>query len=70
MVDIRKSLIAAGVKNLREYGYPDCTESNILTDRIYSAFFKSMLGDNLGFRKDVDAEIEKLIAECSAVRDE
>lgn len=32
---VREYLIAAGVKNLREFGYPSCDASNILTDEIY-----------------------------------
>lgn len=56
---IYDQLIAAGVKNLHEFGYPDCNNSNILSDQIYSAFFKSMLEDNLG--KGVDENISRLL---------
>jgi len=52
-------LIYAGVKNLREFGYQKCDAENILTDRIYSAFFASMLKDNLG--KGCDTEIKALL---------
>ena len=58
---IKTALVAAGVKNLKEYGYPDVNSQNILTDEIYSGFFKSMLNDNLG--KGVDAEIKALLSE-------
>lgn len=60
-MNIRAKLIAAGVRNLREYGYPKCDESNILTDKIYSAFFRSMLEDNKG--KGADKEIDALLKE-------
>lgn len=60
---IRQHLISAGVKNLREFGYPDCDEENILTDQIYKAFFISMLKDNLG--QGVDAEINALLKELA-----
>jgi len=30
---MKEKLIAAGVKNLHEFGYPQCTADNILTDR-------------------------------------
>ena len=40
---IKSKLIAAGVKNLREFGYPQCNENNILTDEVYSEFFREML---------------------------
>lgn len=44
---IREKVIAAGVKNLKEFGYPDVNEHNILTDEVYSQFFESMLRDNI-----------------------
>jgi hypothetical protein len=62
MTTIEKKLIQAGVKNLREFGYPDCNETNILKDEIYSAFFKRMLEDNKGHGvdKDIDALLKFL----------
>ena len=62
--EVRAKLIRAGVKNLRTYGYPGCNDSNILTDRIYKAFFSSMLEDNRG--RGHDAEIEALLAEIGS----
>lgn len=61
MNPVRDRLIAAGVRNLQEFGYPDVDKVNILTDEIYSGFFKSMLKDNLG--RGADAEINALLAE-------
>jgi len=61
---MRDKLIAAGVKNLHEFGYPACTKDNILTDMIYSRFFVSMLKDNKGHSKEVDEAIDELIAVC------
>lgn len=55
---IRTTLISAGVKNLRAFGYPAASEDNILTDLIYSRFFDNMLEQNLG--QGVDAEIKAL----------
>jgi len=64
---IRKKLIAAGVKNLKEFGYPLCNEQNLLTDQVYKAFFLSMLKDNLGnSNKEVDEVIRTLIAEIES----
>lgn len=57
-------IIAQGVANLKEFGYPDCNAENILTDRIYSAFFKSILEDNLG--KGYDGHINGLLAKIEA----
>lgn len=60
-MDIRAKLIAAGVKNLKEFGYPNVDTSNILTDEIYKRFFISMLKDNLG--QGVDKQINELLSE-------
>jgi hypothetical protein len=62
-MSIRTGLIEAGVKNLREYGYPTCDAESILTDPVYKAFFQSMLRDNKGHGKDIDAAIDGLLAE-------
>ena len=64
MNEIRDKLIAAGVKNLQEFGYPSCNKDNILTDYVFSRFFLSMLGENKGHGKDIDAAIGELIAQC------
>lgn len=58
---IREHLLKAGVKNLKEFGYPEVTTENILTDEIYKAFFKSMLEDNKGIDKQLDTVIEQLL---------
>lgn len=42
---MRDKLIAAGVRNLKQYGYPKVDKDKILTDMIYSAFFRGMLED-------------------------
>lgn len=54
----RQKIIRAGIRNLKEFGYPDVDEKNILTDRIYSAFFLSMLEES----PDITA-VRELIAE-------
>ena len=64
---IRGKLIAAGVRNLKEYGYPSVTPANILTDYVFSSFFKSMLEDNKG--KGADKAIDALLAEIAANRE-
>jgi len=58
---IRDKLIAAGVRNLKDYGYPHVSADNILSDMIYAGFFKSMLEDNRG--QGFDAEIDALLVE-------
>jgi hypothetical protein len=61
---MKDKLIEAGVRNLREFGYPHCTKDNITTDLIYKSFFVSMLKDNKGHSKEIDAAIDELIALC------
>lgn len=46
--EIKSLLVESGVKSLSEYGYPNVSKENILTDYVFAAFFKSMLRDNLG----------------------
>jgi len=59
--EIKAKLIAAGIKNMNEFGYPNVDKHNILTDEVYSKFFLSMLKDNLGKAKSVDIAINELI---------
>jgi len=59
-------LIAAGIRNLKEFGYPKVNAENILTDPIYSAFFASMLKDNKGYGADTDAAIDSVLAKLPA----
>lgn len=60
---IRQKLIQAGVKNLKEFGYPKVDKDNILIDEVYKRFFLAMLKDNLGYTDEIDTEIDKLIKE-------
>lgn len=62
---IESGLIAAGVKNLKAFGYPNCTAENILTDAVFSQFFASMLESNKGKRRDVDVVIDALLAKIA-----
>jgi len=59
---IKNHLIRAGIKNLKEFGYPDANEENILTDIVYAGMFKSMLNDNKGLAtKQVDDAIDEIL---------
>ena len=62
---IREHLLKAGVKNLKEFGYPEVTTETILTDEVYKEFFKSMLEDNKGNGKQVDEVIDQLLLEVA-----
>jgi hypothetical protein len=59
--EIRERLIAAGVKNLKEFGYSEVTNENILTDEVYGEFFNSMLRDNKGHSTRIDKVIDELL---------
>lgn len=63
-------LIAAGVRNLREFGYPAVTAANILTDQVYRKFFKAMLEGNLGDPRFNDGQLRALIAKINATPSE
>jgi hypothetical protein len=62
---IREHLLKAGVKNLKEFGYPEVTTETILTDEVYKELFKSMLEDNKGNGKQVDEVIDQLLSEVA-----
>ena len=62
---IREHLLKAGVKNLKEFGYPEVTTEKILTDEVYKEFFKSMLEENKGNGKQVDEVINQLLSEVA-----
>ena len=59
--EIEEKLIVAGIKNLKEFGYPSVTKDNILTDEVYKEFFKSMLNENKGYGSNIDTAIESLL---------
>ena len=58
---IKEKLVIAGIKNLKEFGYPDVTKETILTDEIYKEFFKSMLKENKGNGSQIDKAIDELL---------
>ena len=57
MNPIKTALINKGIEALKEYGYPSVTAENILTDEIYSSFFKEMLRGSIGQSRDIDNAI-------------
>ena len=62
----RNQIIEAGVRNLREFGYPSVNAENILTDAIYSQLFKSILEGNLGDPAVQQDVLKELIAEVES----
>ena len=62
----RDSLIAAGIRNLREFGYPNCNAENILTYTVYRMFFVRQLRNNLGQHgKVADTMINELLSDAA-----
>lgn len=71
MSEVRKRLIQAGIRCFKGYGYPDVDDKNIINNMIYSAFFSSMLNDNLGAAgPHVDTEIKVLLREISTQQEQ
>lgn len=65
---LRQTLLDAGVKALKGYGYPAVNDKNILTDEIYKPFFKTTLEGTIktyGKNKSVVDECNKIIKELS-----
>ena len=65
-VMMKNRLIKNGVKALRDYGYPLVDERNILTDRVYAAFFLQMLFDTKDSLSNLDEphkDIDELISQ-------
>lgn len=54
---IETALIKKGVEALKDYGYPEVSEDNIISDEIYSSFFKEMLRGSIGQSRDIDNAI-------------
>jgi hypothetical protein len=57
----KEKLINAGVRNLKEFGYPSVSKDNITNDEVFASLFRSMLVDNKGM--GMDEEIDSLISE-------
>ncbi len=68
---IRDGLLAAGVKNLKEFGYPSCNKKNIMTDMVYRKFFLHMLEGEENDTKIANIETvrQSLIAELNKPTD-
>ena len=72
MSDLREKLIASGVRSLRKFGYPTASEENILTDPVFSEFFKSQLKEAQEQLKDTPGKLAEgarliileMISEC------
>lgn len=61
---IRDKLIKAGVRNLKQFGYPTVNAENILTDDVYKAFFRRMLENDAEMHDGATLKaIRKLVAE-------
>lgn len=64
--EIRMTLLHAGVRNLRDFGYKTVTVDNITTVDVYARFFKGMLQEaEGGSNPTTNAVINELLAECN-----
>ena len=64
--EIRMTLLHAGVRNLKEFGYNAVTVDNILTTYVFANFFRSMLKEaEGGSNPATNVVINELIAECN-----
>lgn len=67
----RHSVIARGVKACRDFGWPHATMENIITDRVYSMFFRSTLEDALqGDNSNADKLLQSIIDEIDSHKEE
>jgi hypothetical protein len=62
MACYEQDLLNAGVKGLREFGYPDASKDNILKPGILSKFFRAQLQDMETDSPALQASIDRLIA--------
>lgn len=58
--EIIDKLIDTGVTVLKEYGYPEVTKDNILTDKVYKAFYVEILKQNSGMNDNIDKAIQSI----------
>ena len=67
----RNTLIRSGVNSLGAFGYLDVRPENLLTDPLYSAFFKSMLEGELDEVQRANPSVANvmrdLISECAGL---
>lgn len=66
----REFLIQAGIKNLKQFGYPNVTQNNIVTDMIYGQFFKRMLEETRDAANPCFAEGASILSACQGLIDE
>lgn len=65
----RERVIARGVEACHEFGWPAVTKENILTDRVYSMFFRGTLVDSLrGHGTRADQVLQSIIDDIDAAQ--
>jgi hypothetical protein len=60
---MEEKLIEAGIRGLKEFGYPCVTKENILTDDIYKIFFIRMLE---GTKEDAHYD-NRIVGACDSL---
>lgn len=56
-MNARNAILEKGAKSLQDFGYPNCNVDNILTHKVYSAFFTRLLEEVI---EDVEVAKSKL----------
>ena len=60
-LSIKSKLIKQVVIRLRKFGFVHVNEENILTDEVYSLYFKKILNEMLGENAETDLVINQLL---------
>jgi len=64
---MENKLIKAGIRNLKGFGYPSVNADNILTDMVYSQFFRQMLEETKKQSNPCFAEGAMVIRACDSL---
>lgn len=54
-------LVGSGVRKLKNFGFVNVTEENILSDEVYVFFFSRFLDSQKGKNSELDKQIEMLL---------
>lgn len=65
--EIRSTLLKRIAKGLREFGYPDATNENVLTEKVFALFARRDLDEALEARPDLAPIIQPMLNEIERV---
>lgn len=64
----REQILGAVARNLREFGYPDCTADNVLTTYLFGQFAKSQLEDFMELNPSTSDIVQPMLDEIAALK--